>query len=823
MTSIFSATAPHYYAKGMSVIPLDVKSKKPTPTAWADYASHPIPEAVQQEWLLLPRNHNIGLVLGSQSGVAVIDIDTIDPLLHKAILDTLPKSVWERVGKKGCVMAFKHNPKLVSFRIKSKELGMIVEYLSMNAQGAGTQVVLPPSIHPDTGMPYTSNCNLYDVVDQLEMLPDDIELKLRQAIEGTGVELNAHSGGSLVEHIPAGFRDSSITEKAGVISHEIVRGKISLKKGIELLYGIEANFTEQVVGDAMDMDKHVRNLIKFVKKDLNARNSLLPKGWDEGLSPSEIEKLGIQGIEEEWSYEQIEKHFEESVDNDRDSMKIVKETVLKLAQITNPDALYEARVLNCMVKKASLDLKLGDLKKELAMVRDTREKTMTVDEGVEVSLESHTQIATAVLQRMTDEDSSLGQIRVENGILYRWMGSHYEAMDVIEIKNYIATRFNGVELLKRNSDIDGVYKQVLVLAEKGLRKDSRAYVNVANGIFLENGKFLEHHPDFGATYCLPYRYMLDTRPIHEKMPLFYKFLNECWGHRDDFEETLAAFQEALCATFLGYATKFQKAFLLIGLARSGKSVLLEIIGSLFPEQAKSSVSFNRLQDGQMFVSLDKKLINIIGELSEKAVIAGDIFKSVVDGSPISARRLYSDAFTLRPICAHWGASNHLPKTHDSSEGFTRRWLMFVFDRQVEEERVDIGLASRIIQQEREAIFSWSLEALERLLDKGRYTLPKSHKIKLSALACQTNPVLFFLSRDHNLSFGKGLECTETDLYFQFRNFYRVAVGAKRNIDMSEFRAMMLECLHGRGLEMTNKVGDLNTYYTGVAVDMSLRM
>ena len=78
------------------------------------------------------------------------------------------------------------------------------------------------------------------------------------------------------------------------------------------------------------------------------------------------------------------------------------------------------------------------------------------------------------------------------------------------------------------------------------------------------------------------------------MPLFDKFLHDSWGHNDDYQQRRDALQEALYVSFMGRATKYQRAFLLYGLAQSGKSVLLEIIGSLFPEEAFYQALGNKL-------------------------------------------------------------------------------------------------------------------------------------------------------------------------------------------------------------------------------------
>jgi hypothetical protein len=67
--------------------------------------------------------------------------------------------------------------------------------------GLGNQLVLPPSIHPDTGKPYVSNTNLWEVLDELQELPQDIEAQLRRALTVAGVSLTG--AGSLRSSSPA--------------------------------------------------------------------------------------------------------------------------------------------------------------------------------------------------------------------------------------------------------------------------------------------------------------------------------------------------------------------------------------------------------------------------------------------------------------------------------------------------------------------------------------------------------------------------------------------------------------------------------------------
>lgn len=886
--NIFRSYAPAYFAKGMSVIPLKEKSKIPVMNAWSDFSDHAVPEEIQKQWLQLPANHNIGLVLGKQSNIGVLDIDYADERLIERILSILPKGydTWKRVGKKGMVLAFKFNPKVPrAFKLISPEHGTLVEYLC-----TGQQVVLPPSIHPDTKKAYTSNSNLWEVVDKLIMIPDDLEQQLRNLIELEGISLSNKGMGSLVEFVPAGFRDSSITQKCGLLAHEVVEGKITLKQSIEMLHAINDGFTEQVEGDPMDMDKHVRNLVKFIRQTLNKRKIALPHDWAEGLTKEQIEGFNLGDVDAEWSYEQILDYYNQEADNTPElkAINLVDEMLLKTAQIKKQDRVRETFILAKIVEKSGLPIKVADLRSKVQSMRAEVKSTTAVggdengDGATELTLTTHTEVALAVKDLL----NSMHPICVEAGMVYKFMGSHWVAYPPEQVKQFIALNFTNLDIMKRNSDIDGVYKQLLILCDNELNQNQIPYVNVANGVVLENQSnkllskpetlqhelqriregilahpsaqmgmwsaeeiedaqnnavkrfmdgmaaplnFTTHQREFGATYVLPYRYDAEKAG---NMPLFNKFLQDSWGHQQDFEDMKKALQEALYVSFMGRATKYQRAFLLFGLARTGKSVLLEIIGSLFPDDAKASISFDKMSENRLLVSLNRKNINIVGELSERKRIEGDIFKSVVDGSPTSVYQLYRESFMMKPMCAHWAASNHLPKTMDTSEGFTRRWLFFHFDQQVPVEKVDVDLAKKIISQEREAIFAWALLAGERLAKNGGYTLPRSHKRLMATLAFQTNPTLYFLEKDTSIEIKSKMpdskqkeifECTELDLHLQFRQFLRLGIGSRRNIEMQEFRSMLDEIIKSRGIERFGKEGDINQWYRGIRIKNALTM
>lgn len=101
--------------------------------------------------------------MGPASGLVALDFDTDDPKVIDILDRILPPSPWRRVGSKGFVKIFKYNGERTT-RIQSPN-GMICGILLK-----GTQIVLPPSIHPDTKRPYTANAHLYDVLGQVPKL-----------------------------------------------------------------------------------------------------------------------------------------------------------------------------------------------------------------------------------------------------------------------------------------------------------------------------------------------------------------------------------------------------------------------------------------------------------------------------------------------------------------------------------------------------------------------------------------------------------------------------------------------------------------------------
>lgn len=125
-----------YFENGLSVIPVQFKDKRPAISKWSKYCETLPSEAEIDAWER--GQFNVGLACGSASGIIAVDID------KDSALPLCPPSPVRRKGKKGEVRFFKYSDKIQSF--KKHDLG--IEIFSN-----GSQVLLPPSIHPE-GMAY---------------------------------------------------------------------------------------------------------------------------------------------------------------------------------------------------------------------------------------------------------------------------------------------------------------------------------------------------------------------------------------------------------------------------------------------------------------------------------------------------------------------------------------------------------------------------------------------------------------------------------------------------------------------------------------------
>lgn len=761
--------------------------KAPILSEWTAYATSMPSKAMQDLWVHSYPDNNIGLPFGPASGLCAIDIDTEDEALTEAILSALPTSPWKRVGKKGMGLIYRWQGQK-NFKLRDSENEMIVEFL-----GLGNQMVMPPSIHPDTGKPYVANCNLWEVLDTIPALPVEAEKLLRDAlgpvVGGRGLTL-ANSGRSgPLEVVPSGNRDIQMVRHAGYLSRIVLgidrNAKLTLMEAINHMHTWTEDFTARVAGDSMDPGKGVSKLLEFLMRDLEGGKTL-PDGWDEGLtdvwtthptiaalrSGNEVARWDVQR-----AIEWLATKETELGEDKRGMMSAMSELIGDLAKDENFTEMEFGVVAKNIQRTLGKDFapSLPDMKK---LFREERR-----GDGGDAGADQE-EIARYILEVL----GRGGEVRYDTGYFWQWNGSCFQKLDDDRMMEAAMVEVKGNVLSRRFSDYAAIVNVMRVLARAPLVEVMEAGVNFANGYLDTNGELHDHSPKWGATFTMPFNYVPQRATECHK---WLEYLETTWGDDADYGAKVAALQEAFAATMFGLGASYQRAILLFGKAGSGKSQALEVLREMMPEDAVCQVPPHMWREKYSIADMVNRTLNVCGELPESKAIDGAVFKEVIDGTIQQVERKFKDPFAMKPKASHWFGSNFIPKSRDTSRGFNRRWLILEFNRIVPEEEMIRDYAKVLVADEREAIAAWAVLGLKRLLENRDYTKPASHEQRVEQMLLANNSVAGWLTQTEKIRPVEGAVADARECFDQYQ-FYIKEVARGFYVSFERFKEMMDE-------------------------------
>jgi phage/plasmid-associated DNA primase len=141
-----------------------------------------------------------------------------------------------------------------------------------------------------------------------------------------------------------------------------------------------------------------------------------------------------------------------------------------------------------------------------------------------------------------------------------------------------------------------------------------------------------------------------------------------------------------------------------------------------------------------------KLANIADELTPSALKTTATIKQLTGGSAISAREIYKKRFPFVNYAKQIFACNAIPPTPDDTEAFFRRWTQVAFTRifGADNPDTDPTLKDKITTPEvSEAMLSWAIDGLKRLLKTNKFTFTKSMDETREQYIRATNPTAAF--------------------------------------------------------------------------------
>lgn len=329
-----------------------------------------------------------------------------------------------------------------------------------------------------------------------------------------------------------------------------------------------------------------------------------------------------------------------------------------------------------------------------------------------------------------------GDHAVEGGVLYRWVGTHWDACDQASAERHAyrwisendsshtsapnaAKAVHGAKLWLENVPVS--CGDVVIPCQNG-------YVRLERESWL----FTSPQKRDGLRHVLRCQYDPSCRA-----PLFVDFLQTVLPDA----EVRARVQEYIGYTLTSDA-RYQRAQLWLGPGGNGKGVLANIVQELHGNTA--AISLDKLDGfrlsglvGASLIFVDEVPKNRIDEQTLKSLIAGEL---------VQIDRKHEKPISVH-VCGKWLVlGNHVPTVTDHSIGFWRRWDVIPFGVSIDSAKCDPLLAQKIIENELSGVLNWALEGLLRLTARGAFESVLPHAIQefLSEAKRETNSVQAWL-------------------------------------------------------------------------------
>ena len=293
-----------------------------------------------------------------------------------------------------------------------------------------------------------------------------------------------------------------------------------------------------------------------------------------------------------------------------------------------------------------------------------------------------------------------------------------------------------------------------------LREDE---IHLRNGTLLTDGRFT------------PEKYFCHNR------------LNVCWrdfGNEPYYPEHFLQFLCGLLENddiltlqeYLGYclipSTRGQKMLFVIGSGGEGKSRIGIVLQEIFGKNMLTG-SFQRIETDRFFrYNLQNKLLMIDDDMQLNALTSTGYIKNLITAeTPIDVEAKGEQSHSAHVYARFLCFGNGSPKAlYDKTDGFARR-MMILTTKPKPENRVDDPYIAQKFLAEKEKIFRWMFDGLQRLLaNHFRFTISDKTRRNIAEALSENCNILEFLHDEKQVVFQpEGRETSNSlySVYFQW--------------------------------------------------------
>lgn len=346
----------------------------------------------------------------------------------------------------------------------------------------------------------------------------------------------------------------------------------------------------------------------------------------------------------------------------------------------------------------------------------------------------------------------------EGNVILIWNGTHWQDFAPRRVDAFAEEHFDPKPTNRLCSEFYGKLTRNNIREPDWFKDDNK--INFANGVLdLETYELSEHSIDYGFKYCLPFDYDPDA-----EAPRFQQYLREVTLDDDTLSSVLLE--------FMGYSLSNidpsigQKALILTGEGSNGKSVFMDLLKFMAGKGNYTTLNMGyEIAKLENRYQLDGKLFNVSEETPAKAMLESSVFKALVTGGEIQARKLYCDAYSMKNTAKLIMACNDLPPTSDMSHGMIRRLLIVPFRATFEGDNQDVDIR-QTLYEEASGIFNMVLQALQRFKIERKFSDSDVISNAVAAYRMDNNSVLSWWSS--NMVKDEEAKVSINDIYQSYR-------------------------------------------------------